>query len=70
MVQGKKLDTNEEVVAATEAYFKHQDKWFYKHGNERLEKRWNDCKSLEGEYLVDYKFSEINVNFLVSPETY
>jgi len=32
MLQGKRFGSNEEVIAATEAYFEDKDKSFYKHG--------------------------------------
>ena len=51
MLQGKRFGSNEEVIAETEAYFEAKDKSFYKHGIEKLEKRWNDCIALEGDYI-------------------
>ena len=51
MLQGKRFGSNEEVIAETEAYFEAEDKSFYKHGIEKLEKRWNDCIALEGDYI-------------------
>lgn len=47
MLQGKRYASNEEVIAATEAYFESKDKSFYKHGIEKWQKRWNDCIALE-----------------------
>jgi len=41
----------EEVIAETEAYFEAKDKSFYKKGIELLEKRWNQCITLEGDYV-------------------
>ena len=37
-----KFISNEEAIAETEAYFEVEDKAFYNHGIEKLEKRWND----------------------------
>ena len=51
MLQGKRFGSNEEVIAETQAYFEAKDKSFYKHGIEKLEKRWNDCIALEGNYI-------------------
>lgn len=51
MLQGKKFQSNEEVIAETEAYFEAKEKSFYKHGIEKLEKRWADCITLEGNYI-------------------
>ena len=39
-----------EAIAETEAYFEVKDKAFYNHGIEKLEKHWNDCIALEGDY--------------------
>jgi len=51
MLQGKRFGSNEEVTAATEAYFADKDKSFYKHGIAKLEKRWNDCIACDGDYV-------------------
>lgn len=51
MLQGKRFGSNEEVIAETEAYFEAKDNFFYKHGIEKLEKRWNDCITLKGDYV-------------------
>lgn len=51
MLQGKKFASNEEVIAETEAYFESKDKSFYIKGIEKLEERWNECITLEGEYV-------------------
>lgn len=51
MLQGKRFGSNEEVIAETEAYFEAKDNFFYKHGIEKLEKRWNDCITLKGDYI-------------------
>ena len=50
MPQGKRFGSDEEVIAETEAYFESKDKTFYKKGIERLEKRWNKCIMLKGNY--------------------
>ena len=71
MLQGKRFGSNEEVITETEVYFEAKDKSFYKHGIEKLEKRWNDCIALEGDYIVNKnEFCKTNVVFLVSPGTY
>ena len=46
-----KFGSNEEVIAETEAYFEAKDKSFYIKGIEMLEKRWNECITLKGEYV-------------------
>ena len=42
-----------EVIAETEPYFEVKDKSFYKKGTEMLEKRWNECITLEGDYVEE-----------------
>ena len=51
MLRGKKFGSDEEVIAETEAYFEGLKKSFYKTDIERLEKRWNDCISMKGDYF-------------------
>ena len=51
MLQGKKFGSNEEMITKIEAYFESKDKSFYKKGIEKLEDRWNECITLEGEYV-------------------
>ena len=49
--QEKKFVSNEEVITETEAYFEANDKSFYKKGIELLKKSWNECMTLEGDYV-------------------
>lgn len=51
MLQRKKFDSNEEVIAETEAYFEDKDKSFYQRGIEKLEERWHQCITHEGVYI-------------------
>ena len=51
MLQGKRFGSNEEVILETEAYFEAKDKSSYKKGTELLEKCWNQCIKLEGDYV-------------------
>ena len=51
MLLGKRFSPNEEVISETEVYFEAKDKSFYKKGIEFLEKRWNQCFTLEGDYV-------------------
>ena len=51
MLQGKRFGSNKEAIAKTKAYFEAKDKSFYKKGIEMLEKRWNECITLEGDYV-------------------
>ena len=51
MLQGTRFSPNEEVIAETEAYFKRKNESFYKKGIKKLEKRWNECIMLEGNYV-------------------
>ena len=39
------------MIAETEAYFERKDELFYKKGIEKLEKRWNEYITLEGNYV-------------------
>ena len=48
MLQGKRFSSDDEVIAATDAYLEAKDKSFYKKGIESLEKRSNDCITMEG----------------------
>ena len=54
MLQGKRFSSDDEVITATEAYFEAKDKSFYKKGIESLEKRWNDCIAMKGDYVDEY----------------
>lgn len=47
----KKLGSNEEVIAAAEAYWEAKDKSSYQHGSEMLEKLWNHCLPLDDFYV-------------------
>ena len=51
MLQEKRFVSNAEVIAKTEAYSESKDESFYKKGIEKLEKRWNECITLEGNYV-------------------
>ena len=39
------------MIAETEAYFDSEDESFYKKGIEKLEKRWDEFITLEGNYV-------------------
>ncbi|XP_055310682.1 protein GVQW3-like, partial [Sitodiplosis mosellana] len=49
--QSSEYGSNEEVISTTEAYFESKDNLFYKTGIEKLERRWTDCITLEGNYV-------------------
>ena len=51
MLQGERFSPIDKFIAATEAYFVGEDESFYKKGIESLEKRWNDCIAMEGDYV-------------------
>ena len=51
ILQRKRFSSNEEVISATETYFESKDESFYKKDIEKLEKRWNKCITLEGNYV-------------------
>ena len=50
MLQGCRFGSNEEVITEIEAYFENKNESFYKKGIEKLEKRWKECITLEGNY--------------------
>ena len=51
MLQRKRFGSKEKVISETEAYFESKDKSFHKKSIELLEKRWNQCFTLEGDYV-------------------
>ena len=51
MLQGKRFGSNKEVISETELYFEAKDKSFDKKCIKLLEKRWNQCISLERDYV-------------------
>ena len=51
MLRGKRFVSNEEVIAETEAYFESKGESFYNKGIEELLKRWNECITLERNYV-------------------
>ena len=51
MLQGKRFSFNKEVISETEVYFEAKDKSFYEKGIKLLEKCWNQCITLEGDYV-------------------
>ena len=51
MPQGKRFHSNGEVIAEFETYFGKKDESYYKKGIQNLEKRWNECVTLEGNYV-------------------
>ena len=50
MLQGKRFGSKK-LILETEMYFEAKDKSFYKKGIILLEKRWNQCITLEGDYV-------------------
>jgi len=48
---GQKFASNEEVVAATEAYFADLEKTYFSDGLKKLEHRWVKCIDLKGDYV-------------------
>ena len=53
MLQGKKFGSKEEMILKIEVYFVAKDKLFYKKRIELLEKYWNQCITLEGDYVEE-----------------
>lgn len=50
MLQRKRFDSNDELIAATEET---KDQSVYTYGIENLEKRWNDCIANEEDYVEE-----------------
>lgn len=48
---GKRFRSNEEIIEETNAYFEGLEKLYYTEGIEKLEKRWDKCIELEGDYV-------------------
>ena len=55
ILQGKRFGSNKEVILETEAYFEAKNKSFYKKGIELLEKHWNQCITLWGDYVDEWR---------------
>ncbi|GFV86759.1 histone-lysine N-methyltransferase SETMAR [Trichonephila clavipes] len=51
MLQGKRFDSNEEMIPEAETYFESQNKSFYNKCIKKFKDRWAECITLEGEYL-------------------
>ena len=54
ILRGRGFGSNEEVIPKTKAYFESKDESFYIEGFEKLEKRWNECITLEGNYVDEW----------------
>ena len=50
MLQENRFRSNE-VISEAEVYFEAKEKSFYKKGMELLGKHWNQCITLEGDYV-------------------
>lgn len=48
---GKKYESDEEVIAATNAYFDELEEKAYRDGIRALEQRWTKCIELDGDYV-------------------
>ena len=48
---GHKFESNEEFIAATEAYFAELQKTYFSDGLKKLEHRWVKCIELKGDYV-------------------
>ena len=69
MLQGKRFGSNEKVIPETEDYFESKDESFYKKGNEKLEKRWNECRIML-KNKVEFLEKTVFFLLLVRPKTY
>ena len=48
---GKRFSSNEEIIAATNKYFKRFDKHYFLESIKKLEYRYNKCIQLKGDYV-------------------
>ena len=48
---GKRFSSNEEIIAATNEYFKRLDKNYFLEGIKKLEYRYYKCIQLKGDYV-------------------
>ena len=51
MLHRKRFGFKKEVIAETKAYFESKDESLYIKSIEKLQKRWNECITLEGNYV-------------------
>ena len=56
MLQGKRFGSIEEMILEIEVSFEAKDKSFYKKGIELFRKSWNQCITLEGDYVDKVEF--------------
>ena len=47
----QRFDSKEEVLSETKTYLETKDKTFYNKRIKLLEKRWNQCITLKGDYV-------------------
>jgi len=47
----QKFESNDDVIAATEAYFGDLQKSYFSDGLKKLEQRWVKCIELKGDYV-------------------
>jgi len=48
---GQRLSSNQEAIAAVEGYFSDHKENHYRDGIMALERRWNKCICLKGDYV-------------------
>lgn len=51
MLRTKRFGSNEKVIVGNKAYFEAKDKSFYRKSIAMLEKRWNECIALKGDFV-------------------
>ena len=57
------------MIVETETYFESKDESFYKKGIEKIEKRWNECITLEGNYVALLKIPTLGTTSEMTLET-
>ena len=50
-LQGRRFNTDNDVIAVTEGYFSSKNSGFYKEGIRKVKNRWEKCVTLAGSYI-------------------
>jgi [histone H3]-lysine36 N-dimethyltransferase SETMAR len=50
-LRGRRFDTDNDVIAATEEYFLSKNREFYKEGIRKVKGHWEKCVTLAGSYI-------------------
>ena len=50
-IRGQVFDRDDDVMSAVDTWLHDQDRVFYEHGLKQLEKRWQKCIDIHGDYV-------------------